>query len=116
MKRKNICITCIIRILEFESAENAESAAVSAFISVITTMHSLHSCTLHNAKVSKMPGGKCVVTATKEKIRQCKSARNAMGYPTNKNRLGGNKKRKSNIGARYLPSSSKGVSAPDGRL
>ena len=36
MKRKNICITCIIRILEFESAENAESAAVSAYISVIT--------------------------------------------------------------------------------
>jgi len=57
MKRKNICITCIIRILEFESAENAESTAVSAYISVITPMHSLHSCTLHNAKVSKMPGG-----------------------------------------------------------
>ena len=60
MKRKNICITCIIRILEFESAEsaeNAESAAVSAYISVITPMHSLHSCTLHNAKVSKMPRG-----------------------------------------------------------
>ena len=57
MKRKNICISCIIRILEFESAENAESAAVSAYISVITPMHSLHSCTLHNAKVSKMPGG-----------------------------------------------------------
>ena len=52
----------------------------------------------------------------RKKIRQCKSARNAMGYPTNKNRLSGKKNRKSNIGARYLPSSSKGGAAPDGRL
>ena len=35
-----------------------------------------------------------------------------MGYPTNKNRLSGKKNRKSNIGARYLPSSSnEGVSS-----
>lgn len=112
--KKNICIFCIIRIFNTPKCRKCRKCSGVSYISVITPMHTLHSCTLahfQNAKVAIIPG-EYFRTAAKEKIKPCKSARNAW-VNNGKFMVAMRKKhRKSNIGKIPFQYPEKGDSIP----